>query len=265
LSIAGGAVTLSGLRWESVQRTGAVKSLKATFTIEGATIGGVPLSVPGGGSDLETIIGPINTALAPTGLKVSLPVSEKQSGQAGETPLSIDIKNSPAGRQFIAPILEAFHPVREPVADQFIAIAKQLHDYGFPDASVAILLADLTLGIFSGSSQLHMEFGGSSAFTEGEEYENPFGHGIDFGPPPAVAGGQTVFTPGKPGTPPVPGGAGSDRGTLVAAPTVPGTRTIPGDKGGVAVVVGLLGLGVAIGLGAADWFRMRASRRAVGA
>ena len=48
---------------------------------------------------------------------------------------------------------------------------------------------------------------------------------------------------------------------FASAPGIPATKTIPGDKGGVAVVVGLIGLAVAIGLAGADWLRMRASRR----
>lgn len=264
LSIAGGAVELKGLRWASTQQTGDSRSVKGTFTIEGATIGGTPLEFPAGESELETIVEPINTALAPIGLSVSLPVVENRSGQATVTPLAISIKNSPAGRQFIAPILEALRPAREPVADAFIDLAKSLAEANedIPDASVAVLLADLTLGILSGSSQLHMEFGGVSAFTEGQTFENPFANGgIDF-TPPKPAGPQTVFEPGKPGTAGRPGTSPSDEGTLVAAP-IPGTRTVPGDKGGVAVVVGLVGLAVAIALAGADWWRMHRSKRAL--
>ena len=264
LSIAGGAVELRGLRWVSTQQTGDAKSVKGAFTIEGATIGGTPLEFPAGGSELEAIVEPINTALAPIGLSVSLPVVENRSGQATVSPLSIDIKNSPAGRQFIAPILEALRPVREPVADAFIDLAKSLVEANpdIPDASVAILLTDLTLGILSGSSQLHMEFGGVSAFTEGQTFENPFANGgIDF-TPPKPAGPQTVFEPGKPGRPGTPGSSPSDEGTLVAAP-VPGTRTVPGDRGGVAVAVGLIGLAVAIALAGADWWRMHRHKRAL--
>jgi hypothetical protein len=129
---------------------------------------------------------------------------------------------------------------------------------------VGILLADLTIGILSGSSQLHLEFGGVSAFTEGETFKSPFG-AIDFDPPKnTVAPPQTVFTPGTPGTRGTTGAIPADEGTLVASPAET-TRTIPGDKGGVAVAVGLIGLGVAIGLAIGDWYRMRVGRRAAAA
>jgi hypothetical protein len=263
LSIGGGAVELKGLRWVSTQQTGGKKSVKGTFTIEGATIGGAPLEMPAGPSELEAIAEPINTALAPIGLSISMPVVENRAGQASVSPLSVDIENSPAGRQFIAPILDALRPVREPIADAFIDLAKSLVEANedIPDASVAILLADLSLGILSGSSQLHLEFGGVTAFTEGQTFESPFGRGIDFSPP-KVAPPQTVFEPGRVGTPGTPGTSPSDEGTLVAAP-VPGTRTVPGDRGGVAVAVGLIGLAVAIALATADWWRMHRSKQAL--
>jgi hypothetical protein len=263
-----GVVQLKGLRWESVQRTGDQKSVNGKFTIDGASIGGVPLAVPAGTSDLKAIIDPINTALAQIGLSVSLPVVDKRGGQSEVSPLSIDIKNSPAGRQFIAPLLEQLRPVREPVADAFIDLAKQLVEANeeIPDASVALLLADLTIGILSGSSQLHLEFGGVSAFTEGELFKSPFTSvgGIDFDAPQNLPP-KTIFTPGTKGTPGTQGAVpAADEGTLVAAPG-PSSRTIPGDKGGVAVAVGLIGLGVAIGLAVGDWYRMRVSRRAAAA
>jgi hypothetical protein len=254
----GGVVRLEGLRWHTLQQTGAATKSDGKFTVQGASIAGVPLPMPGGPSDLKAIIDPLNTALAPTGFKITLPTVEERLGQTEVSPLSFDIVNSPAGRQYLAPILERLQPAREPITDAFIDLAKQLEAAGFPtDLTVGVLAADLTLGIASGSSQLHIEVGGVRSFTEGETFDNPF-TGVDF-KPPVVAPTRTEFTPGKPGTPPVPG-VPSDEGVLVAAPTVPGTRTIPGDRGGVAVAVGLIGLAVAIGIAVGDWYRMRRSR-----
>jgi hypothetical protein len=258
-----GAVELSGLRWEAVQETrqGAKPKVSGRFTIDGVKIAGMPLPLPAGGSDLEAVLEPVNMALAPTGFAISLPAFEERGGQASVSPLAFEIINSPAGRQYLAPILEALQPVREPVADAFIDLAKQIVEANedAPDASVAVLAADLTLGIFSGSSQLHIEFGGTSSFTEGESFENPFGS-ITF-KPPAVGGPQTVNIPGRPGRPAAPGTPG-DEGELVAAPVAPGTRTVPGGRGGIAVAVGIAGIGVAIALAVADYRRMRAGRAA---
>jgi hypothetical protein len=263
IDIAGGLVSLRGLRWESVQRTGDKKTIAGKFTMEGASIGGVPLAFPAGPSDLNAVIDPINGALGQIGLSVSLPVVDKRAGQSEVSPLSIDIENSPAGRQFLAPLLAQLQGPKQPIIDAFADLAEQLKaaNDSVPDLKVGILLADLTIGILSGSSQLHLEFGGVTAFTEGEVFKSPFG-GIDFNPPKnTVVPPKTVFTPGTAGTPGTPGTTPTDPGTIIAAPAQ-STKTIPGDKGGVAVVVGLIGLAVAIALALGDWYRMRVSRRA---
>lgn len=255
-------VRITGLRWEAIQQTGPGeddKKLTGHFSVDGVSIAGTPLPIPAGGEDLEAVVGPINAALAPTGFAVTLPKVEERSRQQSVSPLSFEIVNSPLGREYLAPILAALQPVREPVADAFIDLAKALVEANdeIPDASVAVLAADLTLGIFSGSSQLHIELGGVNAFTEGETFADAFGFG-EFKPPAVPP--QTVFTPGTPGRPAVPG-APADEGTLVASPAgPPGQRTIPGGKGGVAIAVGIIGLAAAIALALADWRRMRASR-----
>lgn len=258
--VLGGTVELVGLKWEAVQETrqeGKPK-ISGRFTIEGAKIAGTPVPGPVGSSELEPVLEQINAALAPTGFAVRAPTVEKRGGQASVEPLAFEIINSPAGRQYLAPILEALQPTREPIADAFIDLAKQIEESNedAPDASVAVLAADLTLGIFSGSSQLHIELGGVNAFTEGEQFDDPFGF-AEFRPPPI--GPQTLNVPGKPGTPGAPGAAG-DEGTLVAAPGAPAQRTVPGGRGGIAVAVGLAGLAVAVALAVADYRRMRASR-----
>lgn len=248
----GGAVTLSGLRWWAVQRTGAEKKVEGSFTIQGASIGGVAIPLPGGGAELGSILGPINTALAPTGFAIRPPEIDTVADVARVSPLSIEIIDSPLGRQFVAPILEAMHPIREPLTDALIEGSEG-------EFSVAILVADIGVGIVSGSSQLHIEVGGANAFTEGQRFESPFSGVITL--PPVVRGDQTVFVPGKPGSPAIPPTEPEEAELAVALPARPGTRTVPGDKGGVAMAVGLIGLVVAAGLAAADWYRMRTARR----
>jgi hypothetical protein len=247
-----GSVELNGLRWVAVQQTApGVTKVSGSFSIGGAVVGGAPLDVPAGGGELKAVLDPINQALAPTGLAIIPPEVDKTGDIADVSPLSIQIVNSPLGRQFLGPLLGDIQSVREPITDAIIEASGG-------EASVAILVADLTLGIFSGASQLHIELGGATAFTEGQVFESPFGPG-GFHPPDVRP--QTLFTPGTPGRPAVPGTVPSDTGRLAAAmPGLGGERTIPGKRGGVAMAVGLVGLGVAIGLAAADLRRMRASR-----
>jgi hypothetical protein len=264
LSLAGGQVNLKGLHWRAAQTTGKKNTVTGTFTVEGATLGGVPLPMPGGPSDLVSILGPINAALAPTGFVMSVPRFEKRSGQAFVTPLSLDIADSQLGRTYLAPLLAELAFAREPVADAFIDLAKQLAEANesAPDLTVGVLAADLAIGIFSGSSQLHIEMGGVSAYTEGELFDNPFDDAFDL-KPPTVAPTQTIAVPGTAGTPGTPGtpAGEEEEGELVAAPLPPGQRTVPGDKGGVAAIVGLIGLGVAIALATRDYWKMRQIRR----
>lgn len=258
LDFAGGAVKLSGLHWEAVQRTGVggeVETVTGKFTVQGASAGGVPLPILGG--DLESVIGPLNAALAPTGFAMTLPEVQKLGDVARVTPLAIEIIDSPLGRQFLAPIISELQPIRDPLIQELITG----EDAPFKDASAAVLIADLTLGIATGASQLHIELGGANAFTEGERFENPFFSLPEL--PPVVGSLGSIFTPGTAGTQGTPGTPGvQDTGELVAAlPQSPAQRTVPGDKGGVAVMVGLIGLIAAAGLAAADWYRMRTARR----
>jgi hypothetical protein len=176
--------------------------------------------------------------------------------------------NSKLGRQFLGPVLAAVQPIREPLADQLIPILKQPKEIvggnpndcdqtTFPDLSVAVLAADLGIGIAAGSSDLHIELGGVNAYTEGQRFDNPFGPG-EFRPPVLP---ESVSVPGAPGSPAVPGTPG-DEGTLAVAQPGGGQRTIPGGRGGIAVAVGIAGLAVAVALAIADYRRMRSTRTA---
>lgn len=254
-----GPVTLEGLHWEALQQTGATdadKKVEGLFSLGGASIGGLPI----GADTLEGVIGPINTALASTGFAIQLPEVTKLGDFARVTPLAIEIVDSSLGRQFLAPIVADLQPIRDPL----IAALFTGPDAPLADASAAVLVADLTLGIATGSSQLHIEFGGANAFTEGERFVNPFLNAPPF--LPSVGGAQTVFEPGTPGTTGTAGTTGTvqDTGELIALPGTAGGKTVPGDKGGVAVMVGLIGLLVAGALAAADWYRMRTARLAAG-
>jgi hypothetical protein len=269
----GGAVKLSGLRWDAVQQTSEKgRKVTSTFTVQGARAGGVPLNLPAGGGDIATILGPLNTALAPTGFAIRPPVNDSVAGVASMSPLAIEIRNSALGRQFLAPALGAIQPIREPLANQLIPLLKMPHDLtassdtscnaspSAPDLSVAVLLADLSLGIFAGSADFHLELGGVNAYTEGARFTNPFLG--NFGKvPPLNTSLQTLTNPGSPGTPGVPGTPGLEQAQLAVSPPGAAQHTIPGSKGGNAVAVGAFGLAAAILLAAADWYRMRSLHR----
>jgi hypothetical protein len=268
-----GAISLAGLRWEAVQQSSAKgRKVTSTFTVAGATIGGFPLPIPAGSSDLQSILGPLNAALAPTGFALRPPANDSEAGVASMSPLSIEIVNSPLGRQTLAPALGAIQPIREPLANALIPILKAPADATgppqsgcggspqAPDLSVGVLLADLTLGIFAGSSDMHIELGGVNAYTEGQRYSNPFLG--TFGKLPVVNNSvETITKPGLPGSPAIPGTTGMKPSTLAVSPATATQHTTPGTKGGTAMMVGAFGLLAAILLAAADWYRMRLLQR----
>jgi hypothetical protein len=272
-SFAFGPVKLSGLRWDAVQQTSDKgRKVSATFTVQGASAGGVPLNLPAGGGDLESILGPLDAALAPTGFAIRPPANDSVAGVASVTPLAIEIRNSALGRQFLAPVLGAVQPIREPLANQLIPLLKQPHDMtassdpscnaspSAPDLSVAVLLADLSLGIFAGSADFHLELGGVTSFTEGTRFSNPFLNTLGTVPPQNTSL-QTLTKPGSPGTPGIAGTPGLQTAQLAAVPPGAAPHTTPGSRGGTAVAVGAFGLAAAILLAAADWYRMRSLHR----
>jgi len=262
----GGAVTLKGLHWEAVQQTGDKgKKIASSFSMQGANIGLLPIPV----SDMAAALKQITAAIAPTGFSISLPVNDSEAGVASMSPLTIQIVNSALGREFLGPVLAAAQPIREPLADQLIPLLKQPKEIvggnpndcdqtTAPDLSVAVLAADLGIGIAAGSSDLHFELGGVNAYTEGQKFANAFGPG-EFNPP-NVDANTLITVPGTKGTPGTPGFTPTnDEGTLTSA-LPPTSKTVPGGKGGAAIAVGLVGLAVAIVLAGADWYRMRRHR-----
>jgi hypothetical protein len=265
-----GIVKLGGLRWNVVQQTSDKgRRVSSTFTIQDGSVGGLPLSIPAGGSDLGSVLGPINAALAPTGFSIVPPVNDSLSGVASMSPLSVQIVNSPLGRQTLAPVLANVQQIREPLTNQLIPLFQSLagptsNSCGglpsFPDLTVSILVADLGLGVASGSSDFHLELGGVNAYTEGTRYANPFLNALRNAPAASNGGVETVVKPGSPGTAGTPGTSG-DTAQLTTALPPPAPKTVPGRKGGEAVAVGAIGLGAAFLLAAADWFRMRALQR----
>ncbi len=265
-----GQLLLTDMRWEAVQETtDAGRKVNGSFTIGSASIGGVPIPLAVKNSDIHSVLDPINAAIASTGFGIVPPVFSNEGGLAEVSPLAIQVINSKLGRQFLAPILGELQPVRAPITAQLIDIFHQLNEGSgdqIPDLTVGVLAADLTVGILSGSSQAHLEIGGVDAYTEAEKFANPFA----FQAPNLVApaASKTVFTPGTAGHPAIPGtlgdtGTRSDTTELASSlPNEVAQKTIPGKKGGLAVAVGLAGLAVGLGLAAADWYRMRVSRRA---
>lgn len=296
IKLGGGAVTLNGLTFEAVQRTGEGATATADFRVDSVTMlqsGGtgllgvplppVPVTVPGG--DLEGVLPQINAALKPSGLIVSTPTRSTEGGISRVGPLAVQIADSEIGRTALGPVLGGLQPVRDPITGALISADKRF--------STAVLLADVAVGIFSGSGRNDIEFGGASATTEGENFESPFGD-FNFGSftlPDASDSAFDLATSDSSGslssTPSLGGssfsstgaslgstGATTAGGATAAAPVSGGTRNaqtavpaasrrIPGKRGGAAALIGLLGLLAALGVASMDYRHIRSNRRTI--
>lgn len=292
-----GLVSLNGLTWEAVQRTGEGAVTTADFRVDSVTILQNPtkgplgavipippqtLPVPDGGTNFAAVLGPINAALKPSGLTVSPPTRSTEGGLARVGPLTIQVADSEVGRTALGPILGAAQPLRDPITGALIDANAEF--------STAVLLADVAVGIFSGSGRNDIEFGGASAFTEGENFTSPFG-AFDFGSftlpeasdesfslggsssstgTDASLGGTTFSSTGG-----AVGSIGGAAGAPTAAPAATGgterqnatpvasARSIAGKKGGVAALIGLVGLLAALGVASMDYRHIRSNRRTI--
>ncbi|HVM10574.1 MAG TPA: hypothetical protein VM345_19095 [Acidimicrobiales bacterium] len=282
LKLGGGAVTLNGLTWEAVQRTGEGAKVDGSFRVEGLTIAGTKVPVPSNGADLAAVLPQINAALKPTGLVLDAPTVSKDGDFARVTPLGVRMVNSQAGQTVVAPVVGALQPAREPVTGAIINNCSQCKS--------AILVADVLAGVVTGGGRFDLELGGTTGFTEGVRYESPFnfdfsglggGASNDFGgdfagaegfgdvgsspssfESSAASFGGTTSPVGTTGasSPAAPGvGSGGSTGTLAAT----NSPIAPGTKGGAAALIGLAGLLGAIALGAADFRAIRAARRTI--
>ncbi|HWE70354.1 MAG TPA: hypothetical protein VG205_08315, partial [Acidimicrobiales bacterium] len=73
ISLLGGLVVLKGLHWEASKQSGAATTSAASFSMGSVVVAGVALPTPNP-SQLAMVIGIVNTALAPTGFRINLPV-----------------------------------------------------------------------------------------------------------------------------------------------------------------------------------------------
>lgn len=296
IKLGGGIVTLNGLTWEAVQRTGEGEGLSAEFRVDSVTmlqegllgiLVPATVPVPDAGAGLGQLLGQINTLLKPTGLVISMPTPSLEDGIARIGPLAIQIVNSELGRTLLGPVLGAAQPIRDPLTGALLSASA--------DLSTAILLADVVTGVLSGAGRADVEIGGASAYTEGQRFDSPFGSfnlgsftlpkgsGESFSLPdtpelsstPSFGGTGLSTTPGSTGStsfsPPAktgtPAAAPAPAATTTAArqTAVPAasSRTIPGKRGGPAALIGLLGLLAALGVASMDYRHIRSNRRSI--
>jgi hypothetical protein len=179
LSLLDGLVVLGDVRWEAMQRTGDGEGADGRFTIGSALFQGKPPPAPPAppgplpGMPAPALPEPLvalNTALAPSGLVIEAPHFVSDNGVARVSPMSLRFADSALGQVLLAPLVTSLQPLRDPVVGGLLAVSC---DFG-----IAVTVADVAAGILTGSGGLTFDFGGVTATTEGEEYDNPFAGGL---------------------------------------------------------------------------------------
>jgi hypothetical protein len=182
LSLFGDFVALIDLRWEATQRTGEGEGADGRFTVGQVLVGGQPLPAPPAppaglpgvpAPALPDPLAALNIALAPSGIAVGAPHLETAGGVARVTPMTVRFADSALGRVVLGPIVTSLQPLRDPVVGGLLAISC---DFG-----TAVTVADVATSILTGSGALSFDFGGVTATTEGEAYDNPLAGGIGDG------------------------------------------------------------------------------------
>jgi hypothetical protein len=251
-----GVLQLNGLSWRAFHRTGAEPKAEGTFDIGSAMDQRSPL----GPTELEPGEGPLNEALAPLGLSISLPKVvhiEKPADVIRVTPLRIQFKDSPAGATLLGPLLEATREQRGELVNQLSSQLCQL--------AGALFVGDVGLTILAGAGFLTIDIGGVEATSADVTFENPFGEfvsNVTGGNVPLPASGAPLpsVTGGLPTTPVADTGGVDTSGATPAVQTGPIERACesvnpvdwPPCSHGAALPLGLLGLGVTAGVAGLD-------------
>lgn len=287
LALLEGLVVFEQVRWRAVHRSGDDTKADGAFSFGSVSVGGTPLPPPPEGPDGADPLAAVNTALAPTGLALKAPVVERAGEAVRVTPLTLRLSDSPLGQTTLGPALGELQPVRDPLVEALLSFSC---DFG-----PAVLVADVLASIASGSGGISLDFGGVSATTEGQRFDNPFDSPIDGAfeappaelpqsPPPTPAPALDVAAPPPPlpnpsvgaltpsyGAAPVPDPPAPSFSDEVASPQSefarpavgPSSRQVPGHRGGAALAVGAVGLAAILAVAAADALRLRRAARTI--
>jgi hypothetical protein len=228
IDIAGGLVSLRGLRWTAEQRTGAgglVLGADGAFGLDTVTVAGVPLPTAKP-LELAAAFGAANQVIAPFGLRLEPPRVTKTTGdrEVRVTPLKLVLGDGTAAKPLIGPLMSGTQPARE-------ALLKAMKGFGNGDCNLGAVggltftFVDVVAAALGGNGGIDLELGGVLATTEGIDYGDPFGvipPGLPAVPPlvapavrprPAVPG-VTIEEPGEPWR-------GSDSDVAAPAPAKP--------------------------------------------
>jgi hypothetical protein len=178
VDIAGGVVSLRGVRWAAEQRTGAggaVLGAGGTFGLDSIVVAGIPLptATP---LELATAFGAANQVIAPFGLRLEPPQVTKTTGnrEVRVTPLKLVVGDGTAARPLLGPLMSGLQPGRDAVLEAMKRFRNGDCDLGAGGGS-AFTFVDVVAAAMQGAGGIDLELGGVLATTEGIDYGDPFG------------------------------------------------------------------------------------------
>ena len=178
IDIAGGLVSLRGLRWAAEQRTGAgglVLGADGTFGLDTVVVAGIPLPTDTP-LKLAAAFGAANQVIAPLGLRLEPPQVTKAPAdrEVRVTPLKLVLGDGTAARPLLGPLMSGLQPARE-------ALLAAMKGFGSGGCSLgtaggfAFTFVDVVAAAMEGAGGIDLELGGVLATTEGVDYGDPFG------------------------------------------------------------------------------------------
>lgn len=159
ISLLGGLITVDGLRWEAVHRSGSIEEQTGAFSVLAAK---GPLNIPLPVEGVFNLIEGLNGILRPLGLEIRLPKFHVDTTAAGTLstvdPLVVAVIPAPLRDDNITgPLLSALQPIRQ-------ALTNALIEADCGNATYVTIL-DVALATITRGGSLGIELGGVQAST----------------------------------------------------------------------------------------------------
>jgi hypothetical protein len=178
IDVAGGLVSLRGVRWAAEQRTGAgglALAAGGTFGVDTIVVAGIalPTDTP---LKLAAALGAANQVIAPFGLRLEPPEVTRAPAdrEVRVTPLKLVVGDGTAARPLLGPLMSGAQPIREALLD-----AMKGGGSGGCNPGTAVgfgfTFVDIVAAAMGGAGGIDLELGGVLATTEGVDYGDPFG------------------------------------------------------------------------------------------
>ncbi|MDQ2649922.1 MAG: hypothetical protein M3Z03_10230 [Actinomycetota bacterium] len=264
IRLLGGAVVIRGMRWEAIQRTGAVTENIGTFSLGSLVAGGQAIALP---DDSLAQLNILRDVLESVGLTFRPPTTRVAEGIVFVDPLTIGIVPSALRDGLVGGLLAALQPAREALVQAIFQLGcNGALDLLGNNAATAVTVLDLVLATVSGAGYTTLDLGGVQATTAEIDGFSGLGVGPDLPELPSLGDSDTSdlidvpsFTPDLGGTD-TTGSSGSTGDETAAAPIA---DTDDGDRGGTLLAIGAGGLLLLLATAEGDRRKMRRAQREI--